>query len=317
VRDDECLVFAVLAYLNGEFLPADQARISPFDRGFLFADGVYEAVRTGPSLTTKPSPRFIGMNRHVRRLRRSLGELRIDWDAAGLADVCAELVRRSDVDPENALIYFQVTRGTPDLRSQPARSHLPPTGLRPTVFAFVRPTPGPARDSADPRPLTKKCVTLTDERWRRCDIKSVALLGNVLASLAAAERGGEEAVLFRQTPAGRVLSEGALTNVLIVTDKGELATPALESDAGRAVLPGITREILIDAGAGIVERPVSDAEVASAREVMLLGTTSSVTAVTHLDGRAVGGGVPGPEAQRLAALLARLILEGREDVSAP
>ena len=296
----------VLAYLNGEYLPADQARISPFDRGFLFADGVYEAVRTGPARTGE-SVRFIGMNRHVRRLQRSLGELKIDWDARQMGTISHELVRRSGIT--DALIYFQVTRGTPDLATQPARSHLPVKGMTPTVFGFVR--PAPPLDFANPRPLTKKCVTMTDLRWKRCDIKSVSLLGNAMASMAAAEAGGEESIQFREGASGRELSEGALTNVLIVTEAGEVVTPSLEKGT---VLHGITREILVEADRSIVERTVMEAEVRSAREIMLLGTTSTVTSVTHLDGRPVNGGVPGPQAARLATLLNRLVVEGAEDI---
>jgi len=300
----------VLAYLNGEYLPVDQVRISPFDRGFLFADGVYEAIRSGPSRGGGPGPRFVGLNRHVRRLDRSLRLVNLPWDARRLASICSGLVERSGI--ADALIYFQVTRGTPDLGSQPPRSHLPPPGLTPTVFAFVRPMPGAPGGYANPNPLVKKCVTLTDRRWSRCNIKSVSLLGNVLASMEAAAAGGEEAVLLRDTADGRVLSEGSLTNVLIVTDEGELATPPLDTGT---VLPGITREILLDTDGSIRERTVTEADVRGAREVMLLGTTSSVTAVTHLDGRAVNGGVPGPHAKRLAALLAGLITDGREDVA--
>ncbi len=300
----------MLVYLNGEYLPADQARISPFDRGFLFADGVYEAVRSGPALPGQAGPRFIGMNRHVRRLARSLRELQIDFDAAQLAHVCAELVRRSQID--NALIYFQVTRGTPDLATQPGRSHLPPPGLKPTVFAFVRRTPGDPPDYANPQPPVKKCVTLTDQRWKRCDIKSVSLLGNVLASSQAAAAGGDEAILLREAAGGeRTLSEGALTNVLIVTGHGDLLTPPLHTGA---VLPGITREILLDLDPTIRQEQITESQLRAAREVMLLGTTASVTAVTDLDGNAVSGGAPGPQAKRLAALLARAVVEGRDDI---
>lgn len=299
----------MLAYLNGDFMPADQARISPFDRGFLFADGVYEAIRTGPALASKPAPRFIGMNRHIRRLARSLNELKITWDARQLAGISTELVRRSELD--SALIYFQVTRGTPNLATQPGRSHLPPSSLTPTVFAFVRPIP--PTDFASPTPPTKKCITVNDVRWKRCDIKSVGLLGNVLASLEAAAAGAEEAILLRASGAGseRSVSEGALTNVLVVTAAGDLVTPPLETGA---VLPGITREILLDAEPAIRQRPIAESELATAREVLLLGTTSNVTVVTHIDGRPVGTGLPGPQATRLAALLARIILDGRDDV---
>ncbi|MFT3686288.1 MAG: aminotransferase class IV [Phycisphaerales bacterium] len=298
----------MLAYLNGEFLPADQVRVSPFDRGFLFADGVYEAVRSGPALAGKTGPRFVGMNRHVRRLTRSLGELRIDFDARELARVSAELVKRSGI--EQALIYFQVTRGAPDLATQPARSHTPPAGMKPTVFAFVR--PAAVVDFQNPTPLIKKCVTLPDLRWHRCDIKSISLLGNALASRGAADAGADEAVLLREAPGGeKTLSEGALTNVLVVTSKGELVTPPLETNT---VLPGITREILLDLEPSIRQGAVSERELREAREVMLLGTTAAVTSVTQLDGKPVGGGTPGPVAQRLAVVLARAILEGREDI---
>ncbi|MDP1661086.1 MAG: aminotransferase class IV, partial [Phycisphaerales bacterium] len=121
-----------------------------------------------------------------------------------------------------------------------------------------------------------------------------------------------EAILLREGAGGeRTLSEGALTNVLIVTEQGELVTPPLESGA---VLPGITREILLDLDPSIRQGQVTESQLRSAREVMLLGTTASVTAVTNLDGHAISGGTPGPQAKRLATLLARAVVEGRDDI---
>ncbi|MBY0307358.1 MAG: aminotransferase class IV, partial [Phycisphaerales bacterium] len=290
--------------------PAAHARVSPYDRGFLFADGVYDAVRNGPALADSSGPRFVAMKRHVRRLRRSLGELRIDFDANELARVSAELVTRSGIG--NALIYFQVTRGTPDLATQPARSHTPPAGMRPTVFAFVRPA-APV-DFNNPAPPVKSCVTMADLRWRRCDIKSIGLLGNALASRAAAEAGADEAILLRDGFEGWAVSEGALTNVLVVTEEGELVTPEV---GGGSVLPGITREVLMDLEPRIRKGLLTEKDLRAAREVMLLGTTAAVTSVVSLDGRPVSGGVPGPEAVRLARQLAEAVVQGREDIPDP
>lgn len=297
----------MLVYLNGNLMKAQDARISPFDRGFLFADGVYEVARSMPT-PGSPDGRFVSINRHVRRLERSLREMGIAWDASQLALIARTMQAQAGL--ADALLYLQVTRGTPDLAVQPARSHIPPAGLTPTVFAFLRPLP--PLNLADPAITTKRCLTTEDLRWQRCDIKSIALLGNVMASNAAASEGCEEAILLRRhARGGAIVSEGALTNVAIVTRKGEIATPSLDS---ASILPGITRELLLELEPSIVQRVVNAEELRDAAEVLLLGTTASVTSVTHINGSSVGTGTVGPQAKRLNKLLCDAILSGRDDI---
>jgi D-alanine transaminase len=301
----------VLAYVNGELCAPEAARVSPFDRGYLFADGVYEALRvTMAGAGAGGDPRVVAPHRHVRRLARSLGALSIPWPAGEMLTVARQLIEGSRLS--EALIYFQVTRGVPGLAGrapQALRTHVPPAGLTPTVFAFIRPMP--RLDTAELAPPTKRCATGADMRWLRCDIKSIALLGNVLASVQAAGAGAEEAILLRSTPLGRVASEGSLTNLAVVRADGVLMTPALES---ASILPGITREILLDNNTDLAEGVVTEADLRAAREVMLLGTTAAVTAVTHLDGAPVHDGGAGPITRRLHAGLMELVARAREDI---
>jgi D-alanine transaminase len=255
-------------------------------------------------------------------MTRSLAALGIAWDvrdpAMGLAAIGRRLVEASGLD--EALIYVQVTRGTPDLSIPPLRSHVPPRGLRPTVFAFIRGLPALKADAPQ---ASKACWTVTDQRWLRCDIKSIALLGNVMASMDAQGRHDDpsaatEAILLRDTTDGRrLVSEGSLTNLAIVTREGRLLTPDARSVS---LLPGITREILLEHEAsnpqGLRTGDITEADLRAAREVMLLGTTASVTRVTHIDGRAVGGAEARESeshAARLGRLLMGLVAAGRED----
>ncbi len=294
-------------------MPPDRARISPFDRGFLFADGVYEVVRsvahTDP-VSGLTNARWVAMNRHLRRLARSLRALRIDADAGELSRVADRLARESALT--DAVVYFQVTRGTP-APGQPLRSHQPAGPLTPTVFAFIR--PAPALDLANLQPATKRAMVQPDLRWQRCDIKSIALLASVLALGQAHAHGADEAIMLRTGPDGRALvSEGGLTNVAIADAHGRLRTPRLGTGA---LLPGITREVLLEHEPALIEDDLTEHDLRTAREVMLLGTTASVTSVTHLDGAPIADARPGPHALRLSALLGRLIGAAREDLPVP
>jgi D-alanine transaminase len=325
----------VLAYVNGQIMAPSEARVSPFDRGFVFADGVYEVLRVtrlgagagggaGGGGAAGGGGRLVAQRRHEARMTRSLAQLGIEWDvrdpATGLAAIGRRLAAEAALN--EALIYVQVTRGTPDLSAPPLRSHVPPTNLTPTVFAFIRALP--ALTPASPM-ASKACWTVTDQRWLRCDIKSIALLGNVMASMEAQRRHDDpstatEAILLRDTPRGRLVSEGSLTNLAIVTSEGRLLTPDASSVS---LLPGITREILLAHEAsnphGLRTGDITEADLRAAREVMLLGTTASVTRVTHIDGRAVGAGgeagakVSERHAARLSGLLLGLLATGSED----
>jgi len=198
---------------------------------------------------------------------------------------------------------------------------VPVPGTRPTVMGYCTPLPplpaapvfGGGRDV--PAPAMKPASVQPDLRWLRGQVKSISLLGNLLASVAAAERGGEEAILVRDG----LLTEGSYTNVFIVTPphregRGRVVTPSLES---APILAGVTRDILIDLDPAIEQRAVRAEELESASEVILVGTTTLVTSVPSLDGRRVGTGEPGPHARRLLGLLLDAIEQGRDDLPAP
>jgi D-alanine transaminase len=260
-------------WLNGEYLPLTEARISPLDRGFLFADGAYEVV---PVHRGRP----FRLRQHLERFDRSLAELRIrnPLTLAGWIDVTSALAAAAN-EPE-LLVYMQVTRGM-----EYGRNHLfPPASVEPTGFAFVSPYPQPAQALLE-RGLA--AVTLEDTRWARCDIKSVALLPNVLLRQEAQDKGGSEAILTRD---GRV-TEGSSSTVFIVRD-GRLVTPPND----HSILPGTSRDAVIELAAGwlpVEIRTFSVADMRSASEVWIASAGRGVLPVTSVDGKAVGAGTPG------------------------
>ncbi len=271
-----------IAYVNGRYLPLTQAQVSVEDRGFQFADGVYEVceVRAG---------RLIDERRHMARLARSLNELRIPppMTPAALAVVMRETVARNRVT--DGIVYVQVTRGAAR-RDFP----FPPGTPRPTLVVTAR-----NNDVARLEQLAAQgvaVVTMPDIRWGRVDIKSVALLPNVLAKQAAREAGAREAWLV--DAAGRV-TEGASSNAFIVTRAGMLVTRPLGSD----ILPGITRAVVLEAaraeGLAFEERAFMVEEAYGAREAFITSASQIVLPVTSIDGRPVGDGAPGPLATRL------------------
>jgi len=270
----------VIAYFNGRFVEREAVRVSPDDRGFLFADGVYEVVRVYGG-------RPFALPEHGRRLGRSLSALRLDWpDAPRLEAIVTRLIADNGLASRDALVYLQITRG-----AAPRRHAFPEPATPPTAYVAV--TPWRARED-----LARgvSAVLVPDVRWARCDIKSIALLPNVLANQRAHEAGAEEAVFVRDG----VVTEGTHTNVCVVRD-GTLVTHPLTNH----VLPGITRaEVLAlcrAAGLPCLEAPVVADDLERVDEVLLVGTTVEVTAVTRLDGRLLGDGRPGPVARRLAA----------------
>jgi D-alanine transaminase len=260
-------------WLNGEYLPLTEARISPLDRGFLFADGAYEVV---PVHRGRP----FRMRQHLERFDRSLAELRIrnPLTLAGWVAVTNTLVTAAN-EPE-LLVYMQVTRGM-----EYGRNHtFPPASVEPTGFAFVSPYPPPAQALLE-RGLA--CVTLEDTRWARCDIKSVALLANVLLRQEAQDKGGSEAILTRD---GRV-TEGSSSTVFIVRD-GKLVTPPND----HSILPGTSRDAVIELAAGWLPvdiRTFSVDEMRSASEVWIASAGRGLLPVTSVDGKAIGTGTPG------------------------
>jgi D-alanine transaminase len=282
-----------VAYVNGRYVPHRLATVHIEDRGYQFADGVYEVVYLQDG-------RLIDRDLHLDRLERSLRELRIALPIgrAALLVVLHEIIRRNR--RRSGLIYMQITRGVA------RRDHgFPPPGTRPSLVITLRGV-APFPSSLDG--WTYKAITAPDQRWARCDIKSVALLPNVLARQAARERGANEAILY--DTAGMV-TEGASTSVWIVDEAGRLRTRPLS----HAILPGCTRAALIGelAAGGITleESAFSLDDLRRAREVFVTSASSFVKPVVELDGEAVGNGSPGPVASSLFALFARHVTEGR------
>lgn len=282
-----------IVFLNGAYVPRDRAVVSVDDRGFLFGDGVYEVVRVAHG-------EYVDADRHLARLRRSLAELRLrdpGSDGTDLLAIGRELLRRRQIGREvQAVVYLQVTRGAA------ARRHaFPPADTPPTVFVS-------AWEFAPKHELMRTGVTAIvhpDERWQRCDIKSVNLLPNVLANQKATEQGAYEAILVRD---GRV-TEGTHTNVFAVID-GVLRT----HPNGPAILPGVTREVVLElARAARIETREEGfdlTELARGSEAFVTGTTTDVMPLTAIDGRAVGDGRPGPVARLLGErLAARMVPE--------
>jgi D-alanine transaminase len=272
-------------YLNGEFIPKERATISVEDRGFMFGDGIYEVVRVIDG-------RIFEWPAHAARLARGLAGIRIlvEADAVDtMKGVCERLVTDNGLADGEATVYVQVSRG-----AAPRTHHFPPAGARPTIYAsasrFIVPR--------DQRDAGVRAITFPDFRWLRCDLKTVNLLGAVLARQAATEAGAYEAILLRDG----VVTEGAATNAFAVVD-GVLRTHPL----GNFILPGITREVAVDLikenGITLLEKPVTQSELLRASEVFICGTTTDVTPVVTLDDKAVGDGKPGPLTKRLQALL--------------
>jgi D-alanine transaminase len=270
-----------IAYFNGELLPLDRISISPLDRGFIFGDGVYEVI---PAYGGK----LLRAREHFRRLQRSMDEIRLANPHTAEAWV-AEVNRLLAHHPGDQSVYIQVTRGVP-----PKRDHVIPVGLVPTVFMMASPLSTPSREMVE---KGVACVTAKDFRWEKCHIKSTSLLGNVLARQISADAGAAETILFRDG----FLTEASASNVFIVKDGIVAAAPQ-----DNHILLGITYELLAElAREGKVRyevRPVAEAEVRAADEIWLTSSSKEVLAVTALDGKPVGAGVPGPVFRRMHAL---------------
>jgi D-alanine transaminase len=273
---------ARVAYVNGRYRPHREAMVHVEDRGYQFADGVYEVceVRGG---------RLVDERRHLARLKRSLDELRIDlpMSPAALGIVLRETVRRNRV--RDGLVYLQVTRGVA------RRDHaFPPAGTAPAMVVTAR--------SLDPARGERTAaggiavITVPDTRWARVDIKSVSLLPNVLAKQAAREMGAREAWFV---DAEGFVTEGSSSNAWIVTAGGEVVT----RPADHSILNGISRAVVRDAvaaqGLTLVERAFTTTEAWAAREAFVTAASQIVQPVVRIDGKPVGDGRPGPVATGL------------------
>jgi D-alanine transaminase len=282
------------AFVGGQIVPLADARVSVLDRGFLFADGVYEVVPVYGG-------RVFALREHLSRLARSLRELAIanPHGEAQWTELINRLVGENTAScGADQLVYLQVTRGAPAARSHPFPKDTPPT-----VVALCQALPMPAEDALRDGVAA---VTRPDLRWARCDIKSIALLPNVLATQHAREQSCNEAILHRD---GRV-TEGSSSNVFAV-----MGTAVVTPSKGPEILTGITRDILIDklreSKINVQERRLTLTELRSAEEIWLTSSTREVLPVTKLDGDRVGAGRPGHVWKRAYALFQACKGDGR------
>jgi D-alanine transaminase len=270
-----------IVYLNGSFVPMDEARVPVLDRGFIFGDGVYEVV---PVYGRHP----FRIAEHLRRLQYSLDQIKLrnPYSEQEWTRLILELVARCPHDDQS--LYLQVTRGVAK------RDHLFPKDAVPTVFMMTNrlstPTPEMVARGVP-------AITAVDNRWLRCDIKSTALLGNVLMRQLAAEAGANEAIMLRDGQ----LTEGSASNVFVVV-RGVIVSPPKSN----LILPGTTYDVVLElaqqAGMPVEVRQVSEAELRAADEIWVTSATREVLAVTALDGKPVGTGAPGAVFRRMHQL---------------
>lgn len=282
-------------YLNGNFMPIEQAQIPVLDRGFIFGDGVYEVIPVY-------SRRAFRLPEHLRRLQHSLDGIRLPnpHSEAEWTSIIVELISRNA--SEDQYLYLHITRGVA------RRDHaFPNPPVKPTVFLMSNPLTTPSPE------LLKTgvgAVSATDNRWLRCDIKAISLLPNVLLRQLAVEAGCAETIMFREDS---FLTEGAASNIFVVKEGVLLAPPK-----DNLMLPGVTYDVLLElASAHAVPyrvRRISKDEVIHADELLMTSSTREVMPITHLDGKAIADGLPGPMFGRMYALyqeFKREVMRGR------
>lgn len=270
-----------MVYLDGQFLPLEEARVPVLDRGFIFGDGIYELI---PVYARRP----FRLAQHLARMQDSLDGIRLanPYSEEQWKTLIDELIARNP--GEDLSLYLHVTRGVAP------RDHAFPQGVAPTVFMMANPLLPPetelVRDGV-------AAVTAADNRWLRCDIKAISLLPNVLLRQLAVDAGAAETLLLRDG----FLSEGAASNIFVVRDEFLLAPPK-----SALMLPGVTYDVVLELATanGIAHRvrEISEFELRSAQEIWLTSSSKEVLAITTLDGRPVGTGRPGPLFARMYAL---------------
>lgn len=270
-----------IVYLNGEFLPPDRAKVSVFDRGFVFGDGVYEVIPVFGG-------RLFRLPHHLARLEASLAAIRLrnPYTAQEWSTIFMRLMAENGTGDQS--IYLQITRGVAP------RDHAFPPNVTPTVFAYAQPLKYPA---AEQLAQGIAAITTADIRWQRCDIKAIALLANALLRQQAIDQGAVEAILVRDD----LVTEGAASNIFVVNGDCLVTPPK-----GPYILPGITRDLVVEIARNkkiaCDEKPVNVAALRAADEVWLTSSTKEVLPITRIDGRPVGNGKPGPMHARLFAL---------------
>ncbi|HBD97860.1 MAG: D-amino acid aminotransferase [Gemmatimonadetes bacterium] len=285
-----------IVYLNGQFLPKDEAKISPDDRGFLLADGVYEVT---PFYEGAP----FCLDRHLTRLEQGLSWMRIQQPVDGLEDVQRRLILENGLESAaTSLTYIQITRG-----AAPRTHYFPVDPVEATVYAYAK-----AWDRPSPERWSKgfTVATVPDQRWSRVDVKTICLLPNVLAFQDAIEAGADDALLVRDG----VAIEGAHMNFWGVFD-GVLVTHPTTNQ----ILPGITRGVVLDLAAAdgipVEQRPIQVEELGAAEELFFTGTTGEVRPCVGVDGTPVGDGRVGTITKRLSQLF-RAEVEAAKEAAA-
>jgi D-alanine transaminase len=288
-----------MIFLNGKFMPIEQATVPVLDRGFIFGDGVYELV---PVYSRVP----FRIDEHLARLERSLQEVRIrnPYSRERWREIIAQLIAQQPYEDQG--VYFQVTRGVAK------RDHAFPKGVEPTVFVMSNPLVNPPAELVE---AGARAVTAPDFRWLRCDIKSISLIGNCLLRQLSADVGAVETILLRDGQ----LTEASASNVFIVK-AGVVRGPAKSN----LILPGITYDVVIelarDAGMPLDIGEVSESELRAADEIWVTSSSKEVLAIVDLDGKPVGEGRPGPAFRRMYQLYQdfkrRVMRAGRQTVAA-
>ena len=270
-----------MVFLNGKFLPMEEARVPVLDRGFIFGDGVYELV---PVYSRVP----FRLDEHLARLERSLAAVRIrnPYSRAEWRDIIQQLVARQGFEDQG--VYFQVTRGVA------RRDHGFPADTLPTVFMMANPLVNPPKEQVE---RGAAAVTATDDRWLNCDIKSISLIGNCLLRQLSVDAAAAETILFRDDK----LTEAAACNVFVVRG-GVIQAPAKT----KLILPGITYDVVVELARGaaipLEFRDLTRAEVAAADEIWVTSSSKEILAIVTLDGKPVGEGRPGAVFRRMYGL---------------
>jgi len=276
-----------VVYFNDRFLPKKDVRISPDDRGFLFSDGVYEVIRSYDGKLFRAAE-------HIKRMQRGLGELRIDVpEVENLKDIAETLIQENNFGDSDAKVYVQITRG-----AAPRTHAFPDRSLPPTIYAVA----SASRSFQEKWEDGVKIILVPDIRWARCDIKSVGLLPNVLASQQAKEMRTEEAVFIRDG----AITEGAHTNFCAVFNGAVITAPKTNY-----ILAGITREVVLELcrqlGIPVREYPIFERDLKEAEECLIVGTTVEILPVVQVNDWKVGDGKPGTITKKLQQAFRELV----------
>lgn len=283
-----------IVYLNGEYLPKEEAKISPDDRGFLLGDGLYEVT---PFYEGVP----FGFDGHMARLLRGLCFMRIDFDVSVLEEMHRTLIAKNGLDAaDRSMVYLQITRG-----AAPRTHYFPEGDVQPTVYAFAKAWSRPDEERWN---RGFSAATVPDRRWSRVDIKTICLLPNAIAFQDAKEKGFDDAILVRDG----IAIEGAHQNFWAVFGDTAVTHPTTNN-----ILPGITRAVVLEegrrAGMKVEERPIQIEDLRHADEAFFTGTTGEVRPVVNIDGRPVGKGAVGPVTRRLSDLFLARVEAAKRD----